>query len=264
MEVNLSTMLNITAGKIGINKEKWESMSANCTKIKAQNKMKELRFDNLPIIESDGAVIKFWKTTTDGVYNNIKEHNINYIDTIKSDINFETLINEFNKNNKNHFFIISNSEVIGLVTISDINNKLSRLYLYSIISELEILLVEFINKELTELEILEYLTSKNKTEIIERYEKEKRDNIETSITNHLYFIDILKIIRLYELDKKLILFENGWVKYYSINDLRNDIMHSTNNIINSMDCVKKLKTRITMINELLFKLKNINRKLIQP
>jgi hypothetical protein len=263
MEVDLSTMLNITAGEIGINKEKWESVPASCTKIKAQNKMKELRFDNLPIIGSNGTVIKFWKTTTDGVYKSIKEHNIDYIDTVKSDINFETLIDEFYKNNKNHFFIISNSEVIGLVTISDMNNKLSRLYLYSIISELEILLVEFINKELTELEILEYLTSKNKTEIIERYEKEKKYNIETSITNHLYFIDILKIIKLYELDKKLILFENNWIKYYTINNLRNDIMHSTNNIINSMNCVKKLKIRIAMINELLFKLKNINRKLIQ-
>ena len=54
-------ILDLTAAHIGINKWDWDTID-NEDEEKARERMKKKRFDVLPIMDSDGKVLKYFST----------------------------------------------------------------------------------------------------------------------------------------------------------------------------------------------------------
>lgn len=149
------------------------------------------------------------------------------------------LVDIFITTNKPAFLVLYGNEVIGIVSPADLNKLPTRIYFYSLIGEVELILSNLIRDEtdITTDIILERLDEIRSGEILERLERLRIENVEIDVIHLLYFSDIIKIIaKTPSLRKKLGYHSEKQAErgLKRINDLRNKTMHLVKPILEKM------------------------------
>ena len=259
---NSDEQVKISAASVGISKRRWICISSK-ESVSGQHKirMQKERIDVLPIVEENGLIKEFFLTEKPNVYSSIKRHRIKFENTLPLDTDIAIVISKLNDEKKRYYFLTRQKEVVGLITIGNLNCKQVQIYIFNILCELETLLSDFINMHLSQKQIIEWLEKKSNsnkkyTEIIEAYNSLVKSDLENMITEHLYFTDLFSVIKDTGLAENLGFSKNKWSDFNGINEVRNKIAHPTRSLLDSKNNITDLNRRLGKINELIFCLKN--------
>lgn len=255
--------VKITAASVGISKLRWISIKEDEIKSNGHFElMTSHRFDHLPIESTNGTITEFFKTVVPNDFTNIERHKIKYNDVISLETNIRDVIERFANDNRTFFFLSYQRNISGLITLGNLNCKQVQIYIFSLICELERELEFFLNLNLNNLEIKDWVESKveknkagNKYKLILRnYNSLTKFDLENQLTEHFFLIDFFSIIMEKKLYMKLDFSEKEWEEFNSINELRNRIAHPTRSLLDGNNDILKLLRRINRIEDLTYRL----------
>ena len=268
-----SSEYQLTAAHIGVSCDNWLSTTTtDFTKSKENvfNLMKEKRFDILPSLKKEKCEY-YISNENWNVYelNKISQNKIKPDhDCIYYLTHVKDLVRLFVQLNRNFFFLTNHTEIVGLITIGDLNNKFFYYYLYQKLVNLERNLSGFLLKELDINGIwskVEELSKQNSDmgkwfmESYGRYNKDSANGTDSSILEYLYLGQFIELINSFKLFKKL-----GYKSIDELrsgtkvlNEIRKTIAHPTRSIISQKISILGLCNGMNKIDELNKKLLNI-------
>ena len=258
--------IKITAASVGISSKRWiylneKDITENNFKILMANH----RFDILPIIANDGSVHEFFKTVTQGNYIDVTRQTISYQDVLVLDSPIREVIKNFATQNRVFYFLTFQNRITGLITIGNLNCRQVQVYIFALICELERVLCEFINSNITDKQLETYMTQKAESneklhKIWLYYQELAKVDLENKLIEHLYLIDIFSIIEYFEQHIKLGYSKKQWKELTSINDLRHLVAHPTRSLLDKDNSIERLWKRINRIEDLTFRLNGLEAK----
>lgn len=264
----------VTAAIIGISDKRWEAYRrAHADEVKAQKIMRKRRFDILPIV-SDSGVTEYFQTDRWNDFSTISKKQIASRDTIHFQIPLRDLIYEFASRSRLFFFLKDESKVVGLVSIVHLNSRQVKVFLYNLLSDLEICLSQFLSSNIKERELLEIKleTTNKKGKVDKIYEKAKKQ-YKKDVTNGLEssFVEYLNLSHLIKITINKNLYKNiGYSsepefasELWPLNGLRNIVAHPVRSLITDINTVSKLWEQITRIDTICDQIRNLGRRLRQ-
>lgn len=253
--------VKITAATVGISRKRWthakeeDVNTGNYLEVMQSN-----RFDHLPIVSKEERITEYFKTIKPNDFSRIEKFEIKYDDIIPLDTDIRTIINNFAITKRSFYFLGYNNRISGLITLGNLNCKQVQIYIFSLICDLERGLSEFLNSQLSQIQIKEWLIlmsedngTKYKT-ILDSYEKLTRLDLENTLTEHFYLIDFFDIISYYNLFEKLNFSLEQWKDLRQLNKLRVKIAHPTKSLLDRENNVQKLNRNLDKIQDLSFRL----------
>jgi len=261
--------VKITAASVGISRERWtyvkeEDINAN----KQLELMENNRYDQLPIMPTNGIVTEYFKTLTPNDYTTIIRKTINYEDVIPLDTNIKDIIEKFASNRRTFYFLTFHKNISGLITLGNLNCKQVQIYLFSLICELERELGNFLNSCKTNKQIENWINHKaNKNDpnnkyqlILKNYKELSELDLENQLTEHFFLVDFFNIILDLKLYEKLLFSKSKWKGLNSINELRKKIAHPTRSLLDINTDIIQLNKWINKIDDLTFRLITLRKK----
>jgi len=247
-------VVDINAAVVGISRTRWKSLEeSDATKLQAEVIMREKRFDVLPI-DNGSEVRKYFCTHKWNDYSNISENLITHRDVIPFHTHIRDVIKGFASEPRDFYFLHNERRIVGLISVANLNCRQVKVYLFSLLSELEIRLGNFIATHVSEDELFK-MTFGEKEKIKyegvkKRYQEDKMKGDDVPFVEYLYLSDLINIIakkKLYEPPGYA-----GFAKLGSLNELRHAVAHPARSIITDKHPVKKLWERIDRVEEALF------------
>lgn len=257
--------VKITAASIGISRKRWEKI----TEAEIQNDsdkhkslMKDNRFDVIPIIAYDDTINEFFKTDVQNNFDKIARHKISEPDKIPFATDIRVIIDKFNIEDRNFFFLTNENRVTGLITISNLNCRQVQVYIFNKVCDLERSLGEFINSKIQNEDIIVYIKEQAKSKdkhkiILYNYQELVNSGYDNKITEQLFLVDFFEIIKKFSLNISLGFSNTQWDGLKGINELRNIIAHPTRSLLDSENDIKKLVSRLNSIEDLTCKIKKL-------
>lgn len=253
--------VKITAASVGISKLRWTDTKTD-DKATATKIMEAERFDHLPITSENGEVFEYFRTETPNKFDTIKKYPITYLDIIPLDTDIREVIRKFCSLNRTYFFLTFQKRITGLITIGNLNCRQVQVYLFSLICDLERELGDFVNRHMTNDEVINYIERKKEmdtkeekySKILTSYKKLVSLDLENKMTEHFFFIDFFNIIFDYDLYKILGFSKKDWKDYSSINEIRIRVAHPTKSLLDKENNIDRLARRLDKIDDLLFRL----------
>ena len=146
---------HVTAAMIGINRRDWVAGEAGQTAEHAQEKMRDYRFDVLPVQEADGRVSGYFRTRKVGDFGQLPEWcGIDLQgDCLDHKTGLETLLKQLadkrNKGRAPFYFLTApgqegKPEIVGMVADVNLNSRPVFQYGYAVLTELEMELSDLI------------------------------------------------------------------------------------------------------------------------
>jgi len=251
----------IHAAIAGISKEEWVFAEPQETRLDAFLKMMDNGFDILPKVNRDGTINTYFYTSEWGKYSesDIKWSKIKQEDCLYYLTHIKDIIRLMSENSRNFYFLTNHSDIIGLITISNLNCKQVAIYYYNLLCSLERSLGHFIRKRLTPTEILDSLEKLgNEIDIpsaldtVKRYKHDASIGTDASIIEYLYLSDVFLLISRHKLYKDLGYknqegFEKGSGK---LRELRNMIAHPNKSLVKGPQTLPDLWKSSMKIEEL--------------
>lgn len=254
------SVVDINAAVVGVSKNKWKSIEEDiATAERAAEIMRRERFDVLPI--ASGSVTKeFFQTDRWNDYSMISRKSITHRDVISLQTYIRDVIRDFASEPRCFYFLSHESRIVGLVSIVNLNCRQVKVYLFSLLSELETRLGRFISEHTSETELLEMAfegDDKNKYEEIKnRYKKDRSSGVDVAFVEYLYLSDVVNITLKTGLYSELGYGKNKFkANFGSLVDLRNTVAHPNRSVTTSTDSVVQLWQRIDRIEDALFRLR---------
>jgi CBS domain-containing protein len=130
---------DIFIAQAGVHKTDWITASPDESIESIVHKMSANRYDILPIIDNVGRCQTFYRTIEWARFDeeNIELANIEPEDRLYYLTDIDDAIKRFAATGRKFYFLDNLTDVVGLVTISDLNCKQIYLYLYSLVSLFE-------------------------------------------------------------------------------------------------------------------------------
>ena len=238
-------VVDINAAVVGISKARWTCITeSEATKEQTKAIMRQQRFDVLPIV--NGAEVKnYFRTHKWNDYSSISQETITHRDVIPFHTHIHDVIKGLAVESCNFYFLHNERRIVGLVSVVNLNCRQVKVYLFSLLSELEVRLGNFIAAHVSEDELLQMTfgaKEKEKYEAVKkRYQEDKMTGVDTRFVEYLYLSDLINIIfkqKLYErLRYSRTSFEN---RLGSLNDLRHAVAHPACSLITDKHPVEKL------------------------
>jgi len=223
--------------------------------------MSKNRFDVLPIEKSkDSPVKEVFVTTERNVYSTetvIRRH-IDVHDILPISIPISMLVKEFATSKRLFYMLVSENSIIGIVTLSNLNSRPVRVWLFSLLCEYETRLGNLIKDRISEEKIIEEIKdSNNGRESIKRYEEDKRNGVDNHICEYLYLSSLVNIFTKHKFFQELS-YKNRkeFEKLNTINEIRKLVMHPVRSIITSEKSLNTLFERLNKLTDVLFRLSN--------
>ncbi|MFH1438527.1 MAG: hypothetical protein ABIJ56_22655 [Pseudomonadota bacterium] len=148
-----------------------------------------LRYDLIPLTE-DGRIVEIYHTKTN------KKESITEKWLITRDTSIPELMNLFVESSQQGFIVLQRQDVVGLVTVADLNKLPTLVYLYNLFAEFEVSLEILIRSTFRNNmeKILSFLRKARKDDVIERYNEQVINNIEIDYLHLLYLLDIIDVV----------------------------------------------------------------------
>ena len=253
------TVVDIDAAVVGISRTHWQAVAAEAKPEHAVQMMRQNRFDVLPIVAGQ-AVREYFCTVVWGDYSQIQRRSITRNDIIPHRSHVRDVIRGLATEERFFYFLGYEHQIVGLVSVANFNSRQVKVYLFSLLSELEIRLGTFINERVAENELCTLTLDSGKAkhaETKEQFNKDRRNGLDAPLIEYLYLSDFLTV------SAKLGLFtELGFASRKTfekqvnpLNTLRNSVAHPSHSLITTAESIKKLWRDIDHIEELLFRLR---------
>jgi hypothetical protein len=255
-----SDIVSVNAATVGIGANRWESIPArDASPEKARMKMERHRFDVLPIEPESGPIESYYETETWGDFDSVHRRQIDYEDTLPFRRNIRSVIEELADKETNFFFLTQGQEVVGLLTVSNLNCRPVRVYLFGLISEMETGLAKVVENGLNEGVFDEdYVLAQMRGHLKSKYEDSKEEGVDESITEYLHLSDLNDIISehaLYEAFgyEKQDRFEED---FDALNEFRHSIAHPVRSLKGTDGSPESMWENVETCERALFHLHN--------
>jgi hypothetical protein len=257
-----SEIVRVYAAHVGVSKTRWHAIKeSDAGEKNAAEMMKVKLVDVLPIEASDSTVKEYFVTDAWNDYASIARRPVSHRDVIPLQTNIRDVIKGFTQEDRPFYFLTSENRVVGLVTVADLNSREVKVYLYALLSELEVRLGFFLADQLSE-EALFRLTietsEKNKhIDVRERYLADKANGVDVAVVQYLYLPDLISAVATADLHGILGYRSKKSFRdsFDSVIELRNQVAHPNHSIVTSKTGVSKLWERVDRIEEALFRLR---------
>lgn len=251
-----SPELELTAAQIGISKWDWEK-APNEEKSYAKRVMELNKFDILPVL-SNSKVNQYFKTQNWGDFSNIALNQITNDDKIYYRTSFLDLIKKMITEDRYFYFLSNSSEVLGLVSINNLNCLAVYNFIYQITASLEQLVSNYLKNELKEEQVLLWLeqtSDKQAKKVVESFRKLENKNKENSIFEFMFFPTLGTLLgkasdeinkskpELLDYRKKFCAGELYW-------QIRNTVSHPVKPLFKNEKSVEKVNELIKDYNEI--------------
>ena len=252
-------VIDVDAAVVGISRLRWVSVEPETAKEDVRRTMNEHSFDVVPIDDGEGGVNRYYQTVAWGDYSEIEAHPLRYEDVIAQHTPLDTVIERFARADRYHFFLSHENRVTGLVSIVNLNCREARVYIFGLLSELEIRLAHLIHHHINRNDIsVDDVLSEVREDTEDRYFKDKAKGVERELTEYLYLSEMVKLVRKaglhntieYESKSQFADAFNRLVK------LRNAVMHPVRTLVNEPERAQKLHRDIEVIERALFHLRD--------
>lgn len=250
-------VVDINAAVVGISKASWTFIAeTDATKEQAAAIMCQQRFDVLPIVNG-AKVKKYFRTNKWSNYSTISQETINHRDVIPFHTHIRDVIKGLALESRDFYFLHNERRVVGLITVVHLNCRQVKVYLFSLLSELEVCLGNFIDALISEDELLKMTFGEKEKEkhedVKKRYQEDIKTGVDVRFVEYLYLSDLINIIIKKKLYEPLGYSRTRFKKNLgSLNDLRNAVAHPARSIITDKHPVNKLWERIDWVEEALF------------
>lgn len=255
------SVVDIDAAVVGVSCERWCSIPlADATPERAAEVMRATPFDTLPIDDQAG-VKEFFRTEVWNDYATVVRHIISHRDVIPFDVPLRTVIHAFATESRYFYFLGNERRVVGLISIANLNCRQVNVYLFSLLSELEIQLGSLIHRHCTADELLsmtfDATDDPKYAPARKRYESDRATGVDVPFVEYLYLSDFVKVIKKVGLFRQLGFpsaqqFQNS---LGSLVELRHVVAHPTRSLVTDMASCKQLWDQIDRVEGLLFQLR---------
>ncbi len=249
-------VVDVNAAVVGISQARWAYLNeSDATQAQAEAIMREKRFDVLPI--SNGSdVKKYFSTQKWNDYSNISQETITHRDVIPFDTRIRDVIKGFALEPRSFYFLHNQRRVVGLISIVNLNCRQVQVYLFGLLSELEVRLGNFVAAHVSDDELLRMTLEKEQEKyqgVKKRYEEDKIIGADVRFVEYLYLSDLITIITKQGLCERLGYSRTSFKKKLgSLDNLRDSVAHPVRSIITDKHPVKELWERIDRAEEALF------------
>jgi len=253
------TVVDVDAAVVGISRERWVTIPRNTGYFEsARTLMRNSRFDVLPI-DDRGSVKRFLHTKKWNDYSEIVESDIRHCDVISFDTGIRDVIKAFAKEEQNFFFLVSERTIQGLISIGCLNCRQVRVYLYSLLSDLEVSLGNYISKNLSEEELIEFVigsgSSRSNADIKKRFIEDKAKGVDVPFVEYLYLTDLQNVMVKKKFVNQLGMSSTSAKKVLgALTEFRHRVAHPIRSILATDNPAAELWKRIDQIEALLFAL----------
>ncbi len=257
-------LVDIRASHIGISRSRWNLLTEKeAKKDVASRLMSSSRFDILPVADQNNESLKgYFRTKTPANYDEVEFHPIEHHDIIPELVNLRELIELFHREERFFFFVCrehSLEGISGLVSVVHLNNRLVRVYLYNLLTELELLLSEQL-MTVPESQLLELLEESNNTkhqQLLTHFYADQKEGFDTSLVEYLYLSDLVNFTMKLRIFSRLGYSRTKFDNHLnSLVALRNRIAHPSRSIVDTKHNIHRLWKRLDRLDEALFRLKS--------
>lgn len=252
----------ITVALAGINRLDWMAVQEDASVEYCYTIMANSRFDVLPVVNKKGDLIGYYTTAVWGKYvqNQMGYFEIEQQDRLYFLTHIHDAIKKFAKTSRKFFFLDNQSDIVGLITIGNLNCKHMYVYLYNLIVQLEQSLGKYLLlKGVTDREIIQILEAKSDSdsarEVLRRYREDDAKGFDYKLIEYLYLTQLGDIFKKQKLHEAIGFSTKKFdVHVARINELRNTVAHPNKSIINNGRSIENLNEVIDRIDLLLDKL----------
>lgn len=236
----------LTAAQIGISKWDWVSITKRNSE-QAKFQMNKNKFDILPI-EMNGGFKSYYKAKQFGNYSSIEECLILETDKIYFRTGFIDVVKKMIRSSQEYFFLTDSENILGLISLNNLNSLVVYNFLYQVISGLEKNVSEFLKSTTTESEIIEILlntSDKQAKSTAEIYLKSIENNTNNSIYEQLYFSTFSCILKNLESKLKgnhreLLQYRKNFSSENIYGKLRNSVAHPIKPVFENLNDLKSV------------------------
>lgn len=255
----------ITASTVGIPLADWISLEAEtATSDAALTLMHRHKLDVVPLIAKDGHAYEFYSKLP-GSNSAPSRQPILYNSTLPSNTHIKDVIKSFSTTNRRFFFLRNKGDIGGLVTLSDLNNRQVKTYLYGLLCDLESDLSQYVRRNIEQETILKMLqaTADRHThgsledEVLDRYNRDADGDLQIHITEYLYLSHLFELIAANRLlDEHLRYARSSWTEMgKGVKDLRNKVAHPVKPLLQKSGDLDWLHQQLDSIYDLNFRLR---------
>jgi hypothetical protein len=252
------TVVDIDAAVVGVSSVRWIAIQqTEATTERAAEIMKANRFDTLPI-QSEKGVKEYFQTDTWNDYSSIAKRAVTHRDVIPYKTPIRNVIQGFASEARNFYFLSNERRIVGLISIANLNCRQVKVYLFSLLSELEIQLGNLVSSHCREDELLAMTFGESDNpkfaEVKDRYRTDKTKGVDVPFVEYLFLSDLINVIARKKLYSALGCQSRRQFDqdFGPLVKLRDAVAHPTRSIITDIDSCKKLWERIDRIEGVLF------------
>lgn len=255
-------LVSPTAAVTGISRNGWTALKEiSPSEEHARSIMAKERFDVLPI-ETDGSVDAYFHTLRWNDYSKVGRADITGADILPLDTQVRDVVRCLADQSRLFFFLSDASDVVGLISVVNLNRRPVKVWLFSLVSEIEIRLGEFLSRHCKDEDIyactLGRATHSKYDEVKRRYLSDRENGLELPVIEYLYFSDLVGLViekGLYgKLDYSRTRFESS---LGSLAELRDQVAHPARSIVREPEAVSKLWRRVQRIEDALGRLRSL-------
>jgi hypothetical protein len=250
--------LNLTVAMLGISRNDWFCHKQGMSRDDVKNEMILKGYDVVPILNK--------KKQITGYFSSEKEfkprvNSISANDKIYYLTDIRDAIWKMNKENRTHYFLSNGrdeNDIVGLISLSNFNNRDFYVYIFNLLSYIEREFAKLINMDTeSAFKAIEHecINEELKSQFLSvrnRFEDDKKKNIENDFKEYLYLNHLLWLIKAEKIHLKLGYndkgsdFMDGTGK---LRDIRNVIAHPVKSLVQTIDNLKELEVGLNKLFE---------------
>lgn len=178
-------LVSPTAAVAGISRNGWTALKeSNPSQEHARGIMAKERFDVLPI-EADASVDAYFHTLRWNDYSQVGRADITEADLLPLDTQVRDVVRCLADQSRLFFFLSDASDVVGLISVVNLNRRPVKVWLFSLVSELEVRMGEFLSRHCKDEDIfaltLGRTTHQKYDEVKRRYQTDRDKGLELPV-----------------------------------------------------------------------------------
>lgn len=248
-------VVDVDAAVVGISRDRWEHLpESDASQERAREIMATHLFDVLPISSPDGRVREYFHTVHWNDYDTIERSRLGVADVLPSGTSIRDVVKEMAEKERLFFFLTTQSEVSGLISVANLNSRQVQVFLFALFSELEKRLGYYLEQRVS-YEVL--VSAVERRSLGRRFRSDRRVGLEENPLEYLGFQDLVDLARDSGIFEELDLTGPEWGDAAELRLLRNRVAHPIKSVVDRQWSVSGFWSRIRMVEDLLFRLRMV-------
>ncbi len=253
-------IVDVDAAVVGISCDDWSKLTPAEAgdPDAARRRMEQLQFDVMPVVDGDAPISEYLATERWGDFATVQRHPIAASDMLPQRTPLDEVVREFAEGGRLFFFLTRYGRVTGLVTVAHLNGRQSRVFFYSLISELEMAMARLIRRAVeTGPTTIADVVATMRPNVRKAYEAQRDQDVEADPTEYFYLNDLTTAVYKLGLHREL-----GFSGRAAFEDplnrlvkLRNRVAHPARALVDSPERVSKLWRDLLVLDDYLARLR---------